>query len=132
MLRPPFLNEQEGIHWAIETIKFAFNSETSCCTIIPTRAGNGAMDRLQSEGHFHPPGIASLESVQEAGIGLGKGLVFADTWDLQIFSHCNHCFEERKNRINHMNLTQEIPPPVRCNCSPEKISGSFAIFIPSK
>lgn len=132
MLRPPFLNEQEGIHWAIETMKFAFDSETNCCTIIPTRAGNGAMDRLQSEGHFHPPEIASLESVQEAGIGLGKGLVFADTWDLQRFSHCEHCFEVRKNRIDHMNLTQEIPPPVGCNCSPGKLSGSFAIFIPSK
>jgi radical SAM enzyme (TIGR01210 family) len=117
MLRPPFLNEQEGIHWAIETMKFAFDSGTSCCTIIPTRSGNGAMDRLQSEGHFHPPEIASLESVQETGIGLGKGLVFADTWDLQMFSLCDHCFEIRRNRIDHMNQTQEIPPPVSCNCS---------------
>jgi archaeosine synthase beta-subunit len=118
MLRPPFLNELEGIQWAIKTIKYAFDSGASCCTIIPTRAGNGAMDHLQNEGHFHPPEIASLESVQEAGIGLEKGLVFADTWDLQMFSQCKHCFEIRKNRIDHMNLTQEIPPPVSCNCSP--------------
>ncbi|MFH0759727.1 MAG: radical SAM protein, partial [Bacteroidota bacterium] len=100
MLRPPFLNEQEGIYWAIETMKFAFDSGAGCCTIIPARSGNGAMDRLQSEGRFHPPEIASLESVQEAGIGLGKGLVFADTWDLQMFSCCDRCFEVRKNRID--------------------------------
>jgi radical SAM enzyme (TIGR01210 family) len=118
MLRPPFLNEQEGIYWAIETIKYALDSGTNCCTVIPARAGNGAMDCLQSEGLFHPPEIASLESVQESGIGLGKGLIFADTWDLHLFSHCDHCFEVRKDRIDYMNLTQKIPPPVSCNCSP--------------
>ncbi len=112
------MSESEGVYWAKRSLDFAFQSGIECCIVIPVRPGNGAMDRLQKEGHFHPPEIASLESVQEAGIGLGKGLIFADTWDLQMFSQCDHCFEARKNRIDHMNLTQEIPPPVSCNCSP--------------
>ena len=117
MLRPPYLSEEEGIYWALETIKFAFDSGASCCTVIPTRAGNGAMDQLLASGHFHPPKIASLEKVQEEGIRMRKGLVFADTWDLQLFSDCDHCFQARKERIEHMNQSQEIPPLVSCSCT---------------
>ncbi len=117
MLRPPFLSEEEGIHWAIETIRYAFDSGTGSCTVIPTRAGNGAMDQLQARGLFHSPEIASLERVQEEGIGMGRGLVFADTWDLNLFSGCKQCFEARKSRIERMNLTQEIHPRVGCACT---------------
>jgi radical SAM enzyme (TIGR01210 family) len=116
LVRPPFLSEAEGVYWALETLKFAFDSGTSCCTVIPTRAGNGAMDQLQKKGFFHPPEIRSLEIVQEEGIRMNKGLVFADTWDLQLFSRCEHCFQARKDRIEHMNQTQDIPLPVSCSC----------------
>lgn len=116
ILRPPFLSEKEGRHWALETIKYAFDSGTEACTVIPTRAGNGAMDQLKEKGHFHPPKIESLEKVQEEGIRLGKGRVFADTWDLQLFSGCEHCFEARKERLEKMNMSQEIPAPINCNC----------------
>ena len=117
MVRPPFLSEEEGIYWALETIKFAFDSGTSCCTVIPTRAGNGAMEELQAKGFFHPPEIRSLEKVQEEGLRMNKGMVFADTWDLQLFSNCEHCFQARLGRIEHMNQTQKIPPPVSCSCN---------------
>lgn len=116
LLRPPFLSEEEGIHWSLETIKYAFDSGVDTCTVIPTRAGNGAMEELQANGFYHPPKISSLEIVQEEGIRLGKGRVFADTWDLQLFSKCEHCFQSRLDRIEHMNRTQEIPSPVACSC----------------
>ncbi|MCA1596416.1 MAG: radical SAM protein [Chloroflexi bacterium] len=41
LLRPPFLNEAEGLEWAIRSIDFAFDCGASVCTVIPTRRGSG-------------------------------------------------------------------------------------------
>lgn len=114
LLSPPFMTEEEGIHWAKRSIDFAFNAGVECCTIIPVRNGNGALDELMRLGYFSLPSIRSLEKVLEYGISLGAGRVFADTWDLRIFAECNECFQERVDRITEMNLTQKIIPEVRC------------------
>jgi uncharacterized Fe-S cluster-containing MiaB family protein len=74
------------------------------------------MEQLQQKGLFSPPQLHSLEEVLEYGIGLGAGPVFADTWDLQQFSTCHTCFDKRKNRLEHLNLHQDILPSVRCSC----------------
>lgn len=116
LLRPPFLTEEEGISWAGRSLDFAFGSGSECCTIIPVRAGNGAMDRLQKMGHFTPPSIQSLEKALEYGIKLNSGRVFADTWDLRLFSGCDRCFEKRADRITRMNLYQRMEPEVNCDC----------------
>ncbi len=116
LLRPPFLTEEEGIHWANESLTYAFESGTDSCVVIPTRAGNGAMEYLQQNGLFTPPLVKSLEEVHAYGIGLGAGPVFADTWDLEQFSNCDQCFEKRKERIEQLNLFQSTLPPVTCSC----------------
>lgn len=116
LLRPPLLSETEGIYWAERSIDFAFGAGTECCSVIPVRSGNGAMDELLKKGHFHPPDIHSLESVLEYGIRLNAGRVFADTWDLGQFSGCDKCLEKRTERLVSMNLSQEIVPPVECKC----------------
>lgn len=116
LLRPPFLDEEEGIHWAKKSIDFAFGSGVECSTVIPVRAGNGTMDELIKSGHFTPPSIYSLEEVLEYGIKLNSGRVFADTWDLQMFSECDICLEKRTERIIGMNMRQEIIPGINCSC----------------
>jgi len=116
LLRPPWLNEEDGVFWAERSIEFAFKAGVECCTVIPVRAGNGAMDFLMENGEFSPPDIHSLEIVLEYGIGLKKGRVFADTWDLGLFSKCPKCLEMRIARLSDMNLTQEMVPPVNCSC----------------
>jgi radical SAM enzyme (TIGR01210 family) len=116
LLRPPFLSESEGIYWAKRSIDFAFNVGVECCTIIPVRAGNGAMDLLMAKGDFHPPDIHSLETVLEYGLGLNAGRVFADLWDLHLFSNCNECIDQRTSRLNTMNLSQRIVKQVKCAC----------------
>jgi radical SAM enzyme (TIGR01210 family) len=116
LLRPPLLTEAEGIFWAERSIDFAFNSGVECCTIIPVREGNGAMDLLKNRGDFTLPDILSLENVLEYGIGLKKGRVFADVWDLVHFSKCNECINQRINRLTKMNLTQKILSRVECSC----------------
>lgn len=116
LLRPPFLSEEEGVEWACRSIDFAFDCGVNICSVIPVRAGNGALDHLAAEGFFHRPSIHSLERVTAYGTGLKRGVVLADLWDLEIFSGCDSCFEPRKERLTRMNLTQEPLEPVRCTC----------------
>lgn len=117
LLRPPFLTEEEGIYWAERSLDFSFRVGVECCTVIPVRGGNGAMDYLQEKGNFSRPDIRSLESVLEYGILLNSGRVFADLWDLNLFSTCSKCFDRRTARLNEMNLNQMLPPQVECTCT---------------
>jgi len=116
LLKPPFLTESEGIYQAKRSVDFAFGAGAGSCVIIPVRAGNGAMDLLASKKLFSPPDIRSLEQVTEYAISLKRGRVFADTWDLGLFSSCNICLEKRINRLTEMNLYQKIPGAVECKC----------------
>lgn len=113
----PFLALEEGSIWTQKSIDFAFDSGVECCILIPLRAGNGAMDALLAQGDLQLPTLHSLESVLEYGINKKAGRVFADLWDLEIFSGCNNCFNKRKQRLNRINLTQQIQPAISCVCS---------------
>ena len=117
LLRPPFLSESEGIFWANKSIDYAFEVGVQCCTVIPVRAGNGAMDILMDNGNFSLPKLNSLEAVLDYGIGLSSGRVFADVWDLELFSDCEKCFDERQRRLMTMNLNQKNVDQVACNCT---------------
>ena len=115
LLKPPFLSEEDGMDWAERSIDFAFEAGVECCTVIPVRGGNGAMENLYSMGLYSPPGIRSLEKVLEYGINLKRGRVFTDTWDLKLFADCPSCSDLRIKRLTEMNLMQEILPEVECS-----------------
>jgi len=117
LLKPPFLSESEGIFWANKSIDYAFEVGVQCCTVIPVRAGNGAMDFLLKKGDFSLPKLSSLEKVLEYGIGRSSGRVFADVWDLELFSECEKCFDERQRRLMTMNLAQKKIDHIACNCT---------------
>jgi radical SAM enzyme (TIGR01210 family) len=108
LVKPPFLDEVSALYWAERSVDFAFTVGATAVSLIPTRAGNGALEDLQRRGHFSPPKLATLESAHAYGIGLRQGRVFADLWDLEKFSECPHCFAKRLDRLRRMNLTQEI------------------------
>jgi radical SAM enzyme (TIGR01210 family) len=114
LLKPPFLNEAEALEWAVKSAEFAFASGVEALSLIPTRAGNGALDRLREAGEFAPPRLPMLERAQEAVLGLRRGRVFADTWDLEQFSTCAACFEQRRQRLHQMNRQQVVPPRIGC------------------
>lgn len=116
LLRPPFMSESEGVYWAKKSIEFAFDNGVECCTVIPVRPGNGAMDLLMASGDFSKPSLESLEEVLDFGIALGAGRVFADTWDLELFSTCDTCFDERRLRLEKINLSQEQTEQIKCSC----------------
>jgi len=114
LLRPPFLDEQSGIEWAVRSLQFAFDVGVQCCVVIPTRAGNGILDQLARAGWFAPPGLPAMEQVLEAGLALQRGRVFMDLWDWEQFSACAACGTLRRDRLQEMNLSQRVVPQVAC------------------
>ncbi len=117
LLNPPFLTGQrENIEWTFKTVQFAFECGADCCSIIPTRAGNGLMEVLQERGEYIPPILTALEEVFERSLTLQQGRVLVDTWDIGFLSKCDQCFDERKHRLEQMNLTQQFQQSINCNC----------------
>lgn len=100
LVQPPFMRAEEALEWAGRSIDFAFDCEASAVTLIPTRGGNGAMEDLAASADFSPPEIATLESAFTYGLGLHRGRVFVDLWDLAP--------DDRVARLAEMNLRQMI------------------------
>jgi radical SAM enzyme (TIGR01210 family) len=115
LVKPPFLDEVEALEWARRSLDFAFDCGATVASLIPTRLGNGALEALAEQGEFSPPKLATLEAAAAYGVGLRRGRVFADLWDLEKFSSCPACFAARKDRLERMNFTQEVGPPVECS-----------------
>lgn len=114
LVKPPFLDEDEALYWAQESLDFAFDCGASIASLIPTRAGNGAMDALAANGEFAPPKLNTLEAAAAYGVDLKKGRVFVDLWDLERLSTCSVCYKNRRNRLHEMNLQQALEPSVDC------------------
>jgi archaeosine synthase beta-subunit len=116
LVRPPWLSEEEGVEWAKRSLDFAFDCGASVCTLIPTRAGNGAMEALGASGEFAPPSLRSLETALEYGLACNAGRVFADLWDVAKLDRCPVCSKGRIDRIRVMNATQKVPAVFPCCC----------------
>ena len=118
LLNPPYLTDpKENIDWVIRAVKFAFDSGTQTCSIIATRTGNGIMEKLQQQGLYATPTLSALEEVFDQALLLKQGRVFVDTWDIGFLSKCPECFNARKERLEAMNLNQQIYPRISCNCN---------------
>ena len=115
LLKPPFTQEDEALECACKSLDFAFDCGGTAATIIPTRAGNGAIDRLAQDGYFFPPKLSTLEAAIEYGLTQRRGRVFADLWDSSHMTGCPHCFQDRIERLRGMNLHQRIAAPVTCD-----------------
>ena len=123
LVRPPFLGEHEAIYWTGRSLDFAFDCGATAVSLIPTRFGNGALEALAGRGEFSPPQLSSLEAALDYGIGLKRGRVFADLWDLEQFSACSACFGRRRERLRGMNFEQLFRPVVDCEICRRHKSG---------
>jgi radical SAM enzyme (TIGR01210 family) len=108
LVRPPFLTDAEGLEWARRSLDYAFGLGVGCCSLIPTRPGNGAMEELERRGLFAPPSLEVLEGALESGLSLGAGRVFLDLWDIGRVSPDAPDRAARLARLVRMNLTQTI------------------------
>ncbi len=110
LVRPPFLTDDEGLEWARRSLDYAFTAGVECCTLIPTRAGNGAMEELARDANFAPPSLAALEQAFEYGLSLRAGRVLLDLWDIGNVSPDAPRRAERIGLLARMNMTQRIHP----------------------
>ncbi len=115
LLRPPYLSEEQGVEWALKSIEHAFAQGARVCCVIPTRDGNGIMEQLGREGHYAPPKLSSLERVLESALAQNRGRVFVDLWDARRFVTCGMCADARIERLQRMNLGQQVEPKVSCH-----------------
>ena len=114
LVKPPFLDEAEALHWAKRSMDFAFDCGAKAVSLIPTRLGNGALEALSARGEFSRPKLATLEAALDYGINLKRARVFADLWDLEKLSDCKECFDRRRVRLHDINLGQSARPLVVC------------------
>jgi hypothetical protein len=115
LVKPPFMTETEALEWTQRSIDFALGCGAGVASLIPVRLGNGAMESLASAGLFSPPKLKTIELAGAYGVGLGRGRVFVDLWNLQQFSECESCFASRLARLEQLNDRQIVPPEVRCH-----------------
>jgi len=108
LVRPPFLDEAEALEWACRSIDFAFDCGAQTVSLIPTRAGNGALEWLAARGQFAPPRPETLEAALAHGLGLDRGRVFADTWDLDRLEPDPVRRESLRRRLEEANRTQRM------------------------
>jgi radical SAM enzyme (TIGR01210 family) len=111
LVQPPFLRSAEALEWTQRSIEFSFDAAAEVVALIPTRSGNGALDSLAV---FTEPSLSKLEETIDSGLALNRGRILADLWDLHRFSHCDHCFPARRDRLHQMNLRQVILPRIKC------------------
>jgi radical SAM enzyme (TIGR01210 family) len=113
LLNPPFLRGAAAVEWACRSIDVAVECGAAVCSVIATRAGNGAVDALGQE--YVKPRVPALERVVEYGLARRDCRVFADLWDIERFYDCE-CSSARAARLVEMNRTQRVPAPVVCRC----------------
>lgn len=121
LISPPFVLSDEQDAWLLHSIDVAFSCGAAVVSLIPTRAGNGAMEALAAEGCFRAPELEDIERSVESAQARhpDKGRILVDLWDLERFARCPHCFEARRARLHAMNIEQRnLPPPScpHCDC----------------
>lgn len=114
LLGLPWVPSGEFVSWATRSVQWARAAGCGVSAVIPTRAGNGAMDALALEGRFTAPTLAQLEAVQ-AELVPGPGRCFVDLWDAGQFAECGSCQDERIARMARINLSQTPEPAIVCD-----------------
>jgi radical SAM enzyme (TIGR01210 family) len=116
LVQPPFMKTDEALEWAKRSVDFGFDCGATALSLIPTRGGNGAMETLAQMAAFAAPPLSMLEEAVEYGVGVNRGRVFTDLWDLrQNAPRCATCWPARLDRLHSMNLTQHWTQRVHCD-----------------
>jgi radical SAM enzyme (TIGR01210 family) len=112
LVQPPFVPAAEALDWAERSLDFAMECGATAAVLIPTRAGNGAMEALMANGEFSLSSLDTLESAMEYGLRLSAGRVFADLWGMR--ESCAQCHGPRVARLRRMNLQQVVLDRIPC------------------
>jgi radical SAM enzyme (TIGR01210 family) len=106
LIAPPFVPADEQDVWLLRSIDAAFSCGATVVSLIPTRAGNGALDDLAEAGSFRAPDLDDIERSFAMALthAAGRGRIFEDVWDLE---------PARRDRLVAMNLSQRVLPSIR-------------------
>ncbi|MBK7973443.1 MAG: radical SAM protein [Deltaproteobacteria bacterium] len=116
LIAPPFVAPAQRLETMRAAVRFALECGVAVVSLVPTRAGNGALDELARRGEFREPSLAEIEEHAEVALGeaAGHALVLVDLWDLERFAPCAACLCARRGRLDSLNLTQRAPRAVTC------------------
>jgi archaeosine synthase beta-subunit len=117
LISPPFVPQAEQDAWLLRSVDAAFSCGATVVSLVPTRAGNGALDDLAEAGWFRAPDLDEIERSFAIALthAAGRGRVFVDVWDLARFASCARCFAARRDRLVGMNLAQCVFPVAVCD-----------------
>lgn len=115
LLQPPGLEGEESIEWAVRSVAFAFECGANCCSLIPVRQGNGALDELARRGLHREPTLAAMELALQKSLALKAGRVVMDLWDAPRFATCDACVAARVERLQYINLNQQVCAQIQCS-----------------
>jgi radical SAM enzyme (TIGR01210 family) len=115
LVGPPFVTDDEAVlRDACRSVDFALDQGSETVTLIPTRAGNGALDRLAREGLFRPPSLSVVESALKHALSRAASLraqgrrlrVLVDLWDLEAIAGDEPDVQVWRRRLARMNAAQ--------------------------
>ena len=112
LVGPPFLPKEQVVEWTVRSVEFAFSAGIEWVAVIPTRLGNGALERLRGDGAFEEPTLELFEDAVDAAMSHRRGMLLADLWDLERFGGGLPGFEARRRRLEEMNRMQGVFPRV--------------------
>jgi radical SAM enzyme (TIGR01210 family) len=117
LVSPPFVPTHEQDDWLLRAVGVACDAGASAISLIPTRAGNGALDAIAADGAFQSPTLADLERSLDLALASAHGSgtrIFADLWDLERLTACAYCVEARRERLRRINHDQRTQPTMPC------------------
>ena len=121
LISPPFIAAAEQDAWLLRSVDTAFDCGASVISLVPTRPGNGAMEALAAAGMFRRPDLDAVERSFALALthAARRGRLLVDCWDLDRFASCTSCLPARRERLQRMNLQQQILPAWPCRlCTP--------------
>lgn len=119
----PFIAAEAQAEWVRRSVQAALTYGAAVVSLIPTRAGNGAIDSLEAMGAWVPPTLTDLEAALDTCMPLGRASstpgvfearVCADLWNVDHLATCDACRPARRARLVAMNLQQRVLPRVAC------------------
>lgn len=116
LTRPPFVQAGHALEWLLRSVDFALDAGADPVVVIPTRGGNGAMERLRATGDWDEAPLEWMEEAVHHGRARGGGRVLADTWDLERRAVWDSSVRALLGRLQQLNRgvsqpTDEVPAP---------------------
>jgi hypothetical protein len=119
LLGCPYITAANQIEWTLRSVEHAARSGAGAISIIPVRGGNGALESLETEGHWAPVSLDQVEDVFERALSLDvcDAVVQVDLWDIErLAGGCDcGCVTARRARLDVMNRLGDVTPRIHCS-----------------